>query len=485
MQKILELTEKEFLTGIAPSSQVQDKGLWYEASGITVMRDPFASSTQIGILQGAPAATDITNAVINNIPFAWLTDISASAKTMYIWDRGGDLYTIDLDTDGLPVKITSSALTNAANGLFLITHSTGNKRLWYFRKDGIGYYGNIGSTPTFNNSVYTTQIENTEYHHTHRFFDRNYFCNGRYIGSVEDDGASGLTVTPRALDFETVESTRCISDDGNYLVIGVTANANTDSYTRAPTRIVFWDTNSSSWSREWAIPDASILSIRRVGLVMEAVTTRGLFWFTFNTPPQPALPYTPTTYVPDLQYPAQYATDVLGEAIAIGGYQRISTFGKMTPDMPSAYFQPFAGFDSTVSLVAASAKLNQLIVGTITHKLYRVTLSDTPQTGVSAKTIFIDLHRWYQVGRIVVAFDHQLASGDSLNIDVQGDSATSATDWSTVSYALHGAVRVKEMYGSKEARKLKLIFNFNGGAVRIRNVQVWGDPISTPTHTRA
>jgi hypothetical protein len=168
-------------------------------------------------------------------------------------------------------------------------------------------------------------------------------------------------------------------------------------------------------------------------------------------------------------------------------------FGRVAPDQPYAFMQPFSGLgaSTSVTMVAGGAKTGTVFIGYVdtsgspTGKLSYTTWNNTTHiTGVSAETIFIDLPQWYQVGRIVLGFDGQLASGDSINIDVQPDSASSATDWGTASYATHGAIRSKELFGSKEARKLKVIINFNGGSPRIRSLEVWGDPIERPTHTR-
>ena len=484
MRKIFELTEKEFMTGIAPSSQVQNKGLWHKAKGITVVRDIFLESDNVGLLQAGPAPTDLTGSVIQDVPFAWTTDVSTSGtEKLYSWGNAGWLYVINISGDNNPTAITGTAQGSAANGLFLMNHSDGTKKLYYFRLADIGYYGDLNATPSLNTAEYTG-LQSTAYHPCHKFFDRQYFGNGRYVGLAEDDGSGGLTLTNDALDFEKDERVQAIDDDGTYLVIGTSNNQNTDSLVHGRTRVVFWDTNQSSWQREWSIPDASILGIRKVGAHMEALTTRGLFAFSFNSPPVPLVPYLLTGDVPDYQYPAQFATDVVGEAMLFGGDTRISSFGKLTPAMPNAFFQPFAGFTGAVTMVAAQAKTNDIIVGTASSKLYRVKLTGSGATGVSGETIYIDLGRWWQVGRVVLGFDGQLASGDDVNIDVQPDDSTSSSDWGSATYTSHGAIRTKEIYNSIEARKLKLIVNFNGGTPRIRNIQVWGDPIETPTHTR-
>ena len=482
MQKILDITEKEILTGIAPSSQVQDNGLWSSALGIDPISALLIGNDATGLLQPGAAPIDITGSVVTDVPIAWDTDVSdTGTENLYIWGDTGNLYCKPL-SDDTTITLVDSNATTAANGLFVFQHAAGDRFAYEFTTTVIGRFGlNNGITGS-----YQTGLQNTKDHAAHRVFDRVYFCNGRYIGSAQDQGSTNdLTIDLEALDFPAEYASKAISDDGTYLVAGITTTLSTDTLARGHSKIIFWDMNQDSWQREWMIPDAAILSIQRVGTAMMAVTTRGLFAFTFNSPPEQLLPYLSTDYAPNYGYPTQFAADVVGESIQFGGDSSISTFGKASPNVPNALLRPYAGFSGFVTMIASSAKTSRTFVGTSNSKLYVVIPGVPPLlTGVSAETIYIDLARWWQVGKIALEFDGQLASGDDVSVSVEGDDATSSSAFGSATFAANGAIRSKEMYGSKEARKLKLIINFNGGAARIRNIQVWGDPIETPTHTR-
>lgn len=505
MQKIFELTPAEFATGLGPSSQVQDQGLWHKAYGITVMRDPFGESDNFGILQAAPSPTDIstaaiapgsgTTAALAGVPWAWTIRSTSTVQKLYFTTNDADtdqwLYQIDLVSDATPENVfnNSSLSGNPASGLFYFKHSTGAEYLYYAQLAQWGRYGNLAGTPGAT-ADYSTGWQSTKWHSTHQVFDTVYACNGRYIATFVDDGAGGMTINKTALDLDPAERANCLNDDGQYLVIGATKNQSTSNLIRGGSRVLFWDGNQSSWQREWPIPDASILGIRRVGSVMYAVTSRGTFAFTFNSPPVPVIPYMPAI-TPDPTYPTQAATDVMSEAILFGGAASdnsggmISSFGRLAPQAPRAFFHPFAGFGTgTVSLVAASAKTGDIVVGTTQEKLYRVKWTGAGQTGVSGETIYIDLKRWWQVRKLVIEFDSQLASGDDFSIEVQPDDVVSSTTFGSATYAAHGAIRNREIYSSIEARKLKLIVNFNGGTPRIRSISAYGDPLQAPTHTR-
>lgn len=497
MKQILELTEKDFLTGIAPSSQVQDKGLWHKLAGMTVVRNPYHESDDVGVLQVAPEPTDITGSAIEDIPFAYAVDPQdpdTGFPKLYIWGDEGYLYSIDLTSDGAPVNINASiplgGMGDAGNGLFVMNHSNGTKKVWYFRIADIGYFGDLNGTPSFNNSIVTADIESTPWHPVHKLFDRHYFGNGRYIGQLEDDGSGGLTVTGHALDLASDERVNCITDDGTYLVAGITRNTANFPNAGTHSRIIFWDTNQSSWQREWPLPDTNILAIRRVGTAMEAVTTHGLFVFDFSNPPEPVLPYFGSlANTPEYTVPTQFAADVFNQALIFGGANKLSTFGKLTPAMPNAYLQPYTFGDEldVATLVVANASASRIFIGTLLGKLYRL---DTGVAGAGgsvspAETIYIDLKRWYQVGRVVLGFDGQLETNDEITVTMKPDDASAEFSAGTASFAVNGAIRSKELYCTLEARKLKLLINFADGSPRLRNIQVWGDPIETPTHARA
>jgi hypothetical protein len=482
MRKILDIGSKEFMTGIAPSSQVQTGGLWHRAKGITLASDFTIGSDDLGLLQTAPTPSNITGSVILDVVIAGALDAGASTGLYYLWDQNGNLYSVDLVSDGDPVKISGAPAGASANGLFIIKHTTGVKKLYYFRVADFGYYGDINGTPSFHTAQYSTGVVSTAHHPTHRLFDRVYFGNGRYIGKVEDDGSGAITYDAQALDFENDYTVTTL--DGTYLVAGITRTAGTTASLYGSSKVVFWDTNSDSWQREWDLPGETILSIRRNKGTMLAVTARGVFAFTFNTPPQPFDYPLASSALPSYSLPTHNSTAILNEALLIGGTDVISSFGKLTPAMPNAFLQPFASFNGDAVSFVASVRQNQLFVGTNTAKLYRVRFDATRLTGLSAETIYIDLKEWWQVRKIVLEFDGALGSGDDMSIQVRSDTDASVLTWGSATYTDHGAITSKELYASLNARKLKLIINFNGGAVKLRNMQVWGDPIATPANPR-
>ena len=503
MKKIFELGPAQFLSGIASGSQLQNTGLFTRAEGITTVRNPFLESDEVGILQASPAPQDLTGETILDTPIAWTVDPNDSVTgfpVTYLWGDNGYLYSIDQTGDSAPVNINVAeslgGMTNGANGLFVMDHSTGVKKVWYFRHEAIGFYGDLNGSPSFNNDEYTG-LEETIHHPVHTLFDRRYFGNGRYIGQVEDDGSGGLTVELQALDLQKGMTVTTIHDDGHYLVAGATTyppvqGGAIGSLAHGTTKVFFWDTNSNSWEREWTVPESAIYAIRRVGSVMYALTGRGLYEFTIDASPRMVLPFLNAADAPSPQFPTHFMADVLGEAIVWANTAgSVSSYGKFIPSLPTAYMKPFAGFGSfDLSLICTSGKTNDVHVATGEDKLYRVHWDGTGDnlTGVDAETIFIDLKRWWQIGRVVVEFDGQLQGVDEdvydrLVVSMLTHSLSSLFLAGQARYDSDGAISIKEIFTSLEARKLSLRIRFSKGAVRIRNIEVWGDPIAAPTHT--
>jgi hypothetical protein len=500
MKKIFELGPTQFLSGIASGSQLQNTGLFTRAEGITTVRNPFLESDEVGILQASPAPQDLTGSIILDTPIAWTVDPNDSVTgfpMLYFWGDNGYLYSVDLTGDLPPVNInvgeSLGGMTLGANGLFVMQHSNDDKRVWYFRHEAIGFFDLSGAS-SFNNDEYTG-LEDTIHHPVHTLFDRRYFGNGRYIGQIDDNGSGGLTVELQALDLQKGMTITTLSDDGHYLVAGATTyppvlGGGIGSLPHGTTKIFFWDTNSSSWEREWTINDSAVYAIRRVGSVMYALTGRGLYEFTIDIPPKMVLSFMNVADAPSPQFPSHFTADVLGEALVWGNAAgSVSSYGKFIPSMKTAYMKPFAGFGSfDLSLICASAKTDDLYVGSGEDKLYRVHWSgsdDGNLTGIRAETIFIDLKRWWQIGRIVVEFDGRLQEDDDFRILLMPDSRDeNGYLGGNSSFEDLGGIRVREIYCTLEARQLKLDLRFSGGSPRVHHIEIWGDPIESPTHNR-
>ncbi|MBS4082929.1 MAG: hypothetical protein KGZ73_05210 [Rhizobiales bacterium] len=481
MRKILSIGPKQFLTGIAPDSYAQNKGLWLAAIGINPFITPNLGSGKIGLLQSAPTPVDMTGSTVVDVPWAWESDLTGATTKIYVWGDAGHLYEIDLVTNIVTDKASGAAVSNPAAGIFLVRHSDGTKKLYYFQLTQLGQWQTDQAWSTRANNYYTTDIQSTKHHGVHSMFDRHFFCNGRYIGAAYDDGSGGLTVESTALDLEPSWRATCISDDGTYLVGGITRTTGDVTFAGGQSKLIFWDRNQSSWQREWLIPDATILAIKPLARgLMQAITPTQSYVFSFDLPPEPIEPpLTQGTDTPSASYPAQYAADRLNGASLWGGSARVMSYGKIVPQAPNALHVPFSGFTGSVTMVCSSVHTSNIFIGTSQPKLYRVsTLGAATSESASASTVFVDLERWWQIGRVVIEFADPLESGDSVLVQLTPDNGSQVT-FGTPSYTTHGAIRSKELYASVAASHVQITLALSG-IIKIKSIELWGDALSVP-----
>lgn len=486
MKKILSLSPNDWLSGIAQSYHF-GRGIWAgSAAGINPFINPQRASATFGLLQAAPAVTDLTASVIVDAPIGWVNDYAVNGdQTLYIQGTG-TLYSLNLVTNSSLTAIHTIA--NMANGVAVFQPNKGasssTKYLYYWQKTQIGRFD---LTTNYVDAQYTG-LQDTVHHPTHRLFDTIFYGNKDRLGSLRDDGSQGVTHTTNDLDFGSDYICTTLSDDGSYLVIGITKNSGAvgQNPTYNTTKILFWDTNSSSWEKEWDLDAPDIISIKKKGSTLYALTSTGLFVFNYSTPPQKvySLAYTDAASV-NSTYGGHYSMDVLGEGVIWGDDTRLHYYGKMTPDSPIGYHQLFSVPSGTAFVVCASARQNTLYAGTTTPKFgyYDYSSNGTPDTGVSAESIYIDLLNRYSIERIDVILGSKLASGDALNIGIASVEETSLVDYGgtdAVSFANFGAKSRCRLEGtSLEAENLIIKPTFTSGAVKIKRIDIWGDDVKT------
>jgi hypothetical protein len=492
MQRILSLSEKDFLTGISPSAHVQDQGLWSHMRDVTVVRDLFIGNDETGLLQGASEPSEF--AELDDVPIAYARNITGSTDQVYYFGDAGHLYEHDISGATVTDKRDDTPITDAANGLAIFQPRDGTKYLYYWQKTQIGRWDLSGTHPTGWEDDWATGLNDTTWHPTHRLFDREYYGNGNQIGYIGDDGAAAEVHVPDALDLDVGARVNCLSDDGVYLVAGISNNTSTVINNISTSKVIFWDGNQSSWQREWDIPDSVILSIKRRGAVMEVVCSAGIYAFTFSEPPQLVLGPLDNQRVPDYDYPSQGAAAVLADALLFASQQEdagtgtlgdISSFGKLAPQGPNAYLRPFGGLPTKPVLIMPDIEGSSIYVSCRARNfLYSISrlASGSTLTGPDtfARTIYIDLKRWWQIGRVVLFFESQLDEDDQVAVYLQPDPITEKT----VGSVTGGGSRNKEFYTSVEAHEVMIKIAFLGGVPELRGIELWGDPLATPSHSR-
>ena len=452
MQKILSLSGKDFATGIAQSAHSPNSGLFHKADGIF----PFVGSGNAEnpnpfTLQAGDAPLSVSG-ITGNVVASALDEINT--KT-YVMDDDGKIYTMS----GLTGTSVKTGLSNVGKGGMAIYQPRGGTKFLYYW-NGNTQIGRFDLATTFVDGHFTG-LQSTTIRPVHRLFDKVYYGNKDRVGSIIDDGASGVTHNANVLDFPSDFTNVDLTDDSFYLVVAIT-NATTGN--DGVNKILFWDQISSSWNREWIVPDEFITNIVQKNGVIYIFGKDKLWACTFNQPPQFV------RFIKRIASGAPDAAIAYHDVLLWGDKEgNINSYGKWLPDSPSVYLKPFSMGSSvsiqSISVPTVSTALSIMASGGDVTKGF--VAFNGGNTGVSAETIFFapEIANFVQPKRIDVTFAVPLVSGDEFNIDIKKDADTAAVDWGTASFAKHGAkrkVKIKKNLGNFE--QFKLINNFVGGA---------------------
>lgn len=482
---ILTLSTRDFLTGIAPSAHTERGGLFFSADGVTPIYDPGGTaSTQNGLLQAGPAPTNIGGATVVDTIFAAISGNVTTGRTFFL-GNSGHFYQL-LDNGTLSDLRSGTPITNTANGIAMWGPAGGSRLLYYWQKGQIGTWNLSGSYPTgWTDNAYTG-LSSVSYHPVHEFNGNLYYGNVAKVGALLDAGSAAVTHSTNVFDFSPNLACTAISDDGVFLVVAATENLEgVDVF--ANNQIYFWDTFSSSWSRNYEIRDPFIYSLQRIGNLVYAFGQYGIYEVSFGGGVRKVLSRLigfGTTEDPVQGFGSSRAAVYNQQALLFATDTTVDTFGPLDPNVPSSYLKPFkvpAGV-GTPTLVFTLFEVGSVYVATDGSKLYRYDFDGaTRETTVSAQTIYFPFKEKTLVNRIDVIFGEPLASGDAFDIDTKIDEDTSAVGFGAASFTADGASRRKSMYptaGVQVDEQLSLVLNWTGGAVKIKKVLVFGQPMT-------
>lgn len=500
---ILTLSTKDFLTGIAPSAHTERGGLFYSATGVTPVYDPGGTaSAENGLLQAGSAPTNIGGSTVVDTIFAADSGVPTSTMQAFFYGDSGHIYRLLENgtlTDIRDGGTYPAAVSNSRAGLkFWGSTASGQRGLLYWQSTQIGLWN--GSDPTVSGNWdddYSATIPSgagafgtSNWPCPHIFAGNVYWSisSTSKIGALLDNGAGTISLSTNVLDFDFKYSCFSIADDGVYLVLAVSQNQEgADLF--ANNKILFWDTYSPSWSREYEIQDPFIWKLQRVGNAVYAFGQYGVYEVSFGNGVRKVLSRsigfgTPTDVT--LGYGNQRATTYNQDALIWATDTTIDTLGALDPTLPTAYLKPFKVPSSvgTPSLVFSRFKAGSVYVATDGDKLYRYDFNgSTRETSVSAQTIYFPLRTKTEITRIDVIFGEPLASGDAMSVQLKTDEDTSATPTTalTATYTADGAIRRKSIRVTSYITEspLSLVINFTSGAVKIKRIELYGGPVNT------
>lgn len=490
LNPILNLGPNEFLTGVSPSPHLQNAGVFASAPGITPFRNPTQGSVDTGLLQASPTfVTNVGSGTIVDAPIALAKQPTGSGK-VFALGNAGHLYQYDAITYlNFSDKRSGTPITSPREGLFIFRATAGSDFLYYMQNTQIGRWDLAGAYPTGWTDNWATGLTNN-IHAVHPFSKAVYYTNDNNIGSITD--VSGTpTNTVNALILQPGFFATCIADDGQNITAGVTNNF-ADNRIQAISKIIFWDTQSLTWQKEWLIPDPYVIGMVRIGGSPNILIrgSYGLYICSYYNPPQ---------YVRPLQsISASYPNSIISMfdgALFIdrdnNNLPIASYWGKVMPTAPNAYFQlfnvPNQSSSLTLTLLDTDAPAGFLVGngndagGGAVNRLLRYRFSDAGTTGAIADTIYFDFPSNMQINRADVIFGDALATGDSLKVDfITAESDAALTGQSqTITYATEGAIRYKRTFPNFITNQLKLRLTFQGGNPKVRRLIVYGYPVNS------
>ncbi len=493
---ILSLAGKDFLTGLAQmGSHAPNGGLFYKAAGVTPLFGAGAAlNANNGLLMAGAAGTALSGtfggSVINAIADGGISPIFQSSGALGAIFAADDnkIYKL-LISGGAPSGSVSAALTignTLTGGLIIFLDSTNTARLFYKQLGYIGRY-----TPSGAVQADTWQAISTDWYGTlyvHYGLNAIFFGNGGgKIGKIAND----LTVTLAALTFDAASLTSAISDDGIYVVVALTRNFTGDSSILLDSRIVYWDgSTTTGFLRDFVITDPLIYSLQKTPMGLFAFGLTGIWQVTISGVKK-VFDHPPGVYTVGTNSGIHYgrATSFFSDALLWGGQVGSSTaralksFGKLDSAAVNAYLQPVLGTVSkNITHVNGQILKGQVLIADDTPQavLYPIG-SGTPQTGVSAQTIYFQFPQPYDISRIVVTFGTKLASGDTLTVAAFKDEDTSSVAFGAVSYNANKTIRRWEFRPSgmfEVSQQMSILLTFTAGAVKIKKIEVFGIPKS-------
>lgn len=486
MKKLLSLGSRQFLTGIAPSAHAESGGLFFNAVGVTPLFGAgSAASVNNGLLMAGAGGTAIT---IAGTPLNMIADKGVYFTSgLIIAASDNKIYKCQISDTTVPsFGATTAAITSGGTltGGMVLFNISGADKLFYHRLDKIG-----------NTDSDTYLSVSTDYWgamHVHYGLNKIIFGNSYgKLGTIDSAGASSLS----ALTFDATTVCTALSDDGIYVVAAITKNYTGDPNLLMDTRVLFWDgSTTTGFLRDYPITDPFIYALNKTPNGVFAYGVTGIWQVTFDGVKK-IFSHAPGVYTASGASVIHYgkgAVSFFSDALLWGGnvgstnaVTALKSLGKLDSSSASAYLNPILGTASkNITAVSGQILKGYVFAADSTPQIkYYPIGSGTPQTSISAQTVYIPLGDKYQIERVDVVFGEPLASGDSMSIQLKTDEDTTAIEATasalTASYATDGAIRRKSMKvtGFTADEQISVVVNFVAGACKIKRIEVFGSPV--------
>jgi hypothetical protein len=449
MKRILTLTTKDFYTGVAIGSNVDRGGIWYEAKGINVFRDTSAKSRYAGLLQTCESSTDKIGS-ITGTPIAYAND-SANDQAWFACSglstlNDGDIATMNTNTMGT-LSSEFATIRGLGTGMEIFQASGGGTRyLYYFDVDALSItqarlrkididagtpaQSDVLTTLNFDQNVAGSYLNRPTVLHKDGF----YFGHMNNLGYVRDDRAGGTLDEAAALDFPENVNIGALESDGNYVVIA--GNTQFNYLKRGDARIYFWDTNLNTWNKEWAIPEAYIISLTTVGDAIYAQTSGGLWVFNYQTRPVKLRDYD-SGQLPIFSTTTMCNSSGAFNNAVVFGSEAIKSYGEIMPGMgvSGVFHEPLFNTGGLLtSLIAPDVREGYVLVGTYASGDGGLEVFNTFNGGGTtfyAKSVTIPLDHRTNIKEFEFSFGEPIGASDVLVVSAYNETLDDEGLWAT------------------------------------------------------
>jgi hypothetical protein len=475
-------TTKDFLTGIAPSAHAQSGGLFFKADGITALTEAGKDqSTLNGLLTTGSSATTASGSLSGAVISAAISPVG----TTYFGTDANHIHYVSVGA-GLPfggaLNDAHTAGHTLTPGMVYFTDSSANEYLLYRQFDQIGRFDTTTWTDNW-------QATTTDYFGAiHEFQNQIFFGNGPgALGRI----SSAMAVTLTALTLPKGFYTTAISDDGTYPILAITRNKTVDPTLLTDTRILFWDgANTSAWLREYAIPDPLIYKLEKTPIGVFAFGVSGIWQVSlggvkkvFNRSPGIYTNASVSASVIHYGNVTSFFSDSVIWGGSSGSNYAVKALGKLDSAYGNAYSHPFLSTASkNITYLNAQLLKGWVFVGDDTPllKAYPFSTANSAQTGNTAQTVYFEVPTPMQLKKIRITFGVPLASGDSISAAVYTDESSASVSFGTAAYSATKTTRSYTFNANTPAQvedAFSLLLTFPAGAVRIKKIEYFGDPV--------
>lgn len=509
MQKILELNNKEWLTGITEEiNNSKSSILSVNTRGVSAS-DFDANLAKYGILGVGSKPFEVKYSLSGT----WTTvdDIHgvsslqnrddvyglSEAPLRYLYSTTGNIYYINLFfSDKNPVDVrTGDPLADAAAGLGSIVMQDGTRYLLYARDGHIGRHD--VSTSVFDDTWHALS-SSTNQRPMYRFQDRVYFGNENKVGMIFEESGS-LSVNDNALDLPPTESIIDFTGIDKYLVIA------TDSG-----EVFFWNTNTDSWQRRVTVQKEfqNLYSLFELSGRVYVLMDSGIWSLGFSEPPRKEYSFSSNSDLRPQHTGVQYFTS-FGPAFASSNKNKISYITKNNSLAIFSAQENKINLSHTGIPESSTFPKNSLVLSfnergayvSVWNEGLFVFSSETydpdsttsaneedarqAQSGVTqAETRIIDMNDTYQVNMIEVLLDqapqtHTDYENDKLVVKARGNTNDTYTTFGTIDTTgeLKKTFQLRPTQ-TFEDDTIQIKLEFEGGNPLVRSVKVYGDKIS-------